>query len=119
MHRTLTAIIIGAALFTGCSSTPPGPPMATVHGKVTFDGQPLDSGTIEFRINKDKTTLFDINNGAYSGKVLIAPDVVQRVLIRTTDGRIPPRFNDMSGMQVTVKEADHKFDFETSAKKTP
>ena len=83
--------------------------MATVHGKVTFEGKPLDKGTIQFKPDKETPPPIEIKNGEYQGKTLIA---FSRVLIRTEESRIPPKFNDMSGIQKEVKEGDNEFNFD-------
>ena len=115
MHRILTTLaflIVGAAFLAGCSSTPPGPPMASVKGEVLFKGKPLESGTIQFKPDKETSVPIEIKNGKYQGKTLISTPALQRVLIRSADGKIPADYNDMSGIQKEVVAGDNEFNFD-------
>lgn len=46
--RFASAIVIMLAAVMGCSPAAPDPETDSVHGRVTFKGQPLESGTIIF-----------------------------------------------------------------------
>ena len=46
--RLASAIVIMLAAVMGCSPAAPDPETDSVHGRVTFKGQPLESGTIIF-----------------------------------------------------------------------
>jgi hypothetical protein len=114
MYRFLTLFALIVFLIVGCNRTPPGPPMATVKGKVTYDGKPVD-GTIQFKPDKETPAPIEIKNGAYNGQAQIGP--LQRVLIRSTDGSIPPNYNDMSGIQKDIAAGDNEHNFTLEAKK--
>src|SRR5207248_10914062 len=49
--RTTLPLLAGVSLlfsFPGCSRDPNMPKLGTVHGKVTYNGKPVDSGTVTF-----------------------------------------------------------------------
>ncbi len=65
----LSRVIAAVALFTamGCGGgATDGPPRASVSGKVTLDGQPVDGGTIYFTPSKGPMASAPIAAGVYS-----------------------------------------------------
>ena len=49
--RTALPLLAGVSLlfsFVGCSRDPTMPKLGKVHGKVTYEGKPVDSGTVTF-----------------------------------------------------------------------
>lgn len=128
---------IGVALAVGCQKVDTGGRLP-VSGTVTFQGSPLDHGTIEFSSSGDGPTVFTggmIENGSYSvpaekglppGKYLVkissvvggaAP--VEEMPGMLEEGaappeeRIPAEYNTASTQEVTVtSEGPNKFDFD-------
>jgi hypothetical protein len=75
--KTATVIALLATGFTaGCSSKPESPiPLSNVKGVVSYQGQPLETGTISFMpINGTNTASGEIVNGEYSLSTFTAGD---------------------------------------------
>lgn len=89
--------------------------MATVKGTVTFDGTPIDKGTLEFHSGGGAPApKIDIKDGAYEGKTPIG---LSTVVINTPDGRLPARYNTMPSLQREVKDGDNEFNFPLKSKR--
>ena len=117
-HFVLLALLCSAAIAAGCGSS--NRPTFPVKGKVTYNGEPLTTGTVTFapigggppaygEINKEgiyQLTTFEENDGAIPGthRVMVSalkdngPGVASSALI-------PDKYSgDQSGLEATVKD---------------
>jgi hypothetical protein len=131
VSRRHLACCLGIAFFVGgCSEPPPGLPIS---GTVTFRGQPLDLGTIEFAPAAGQATFSGgaIKEGQYSipAENGLKPGEYDVRISATKEGEyseepvapgearplkqlIPPEFNSDTKQRVVVKESgNNKFDF--------
>jgi len=128
MHRLLCLILLVlAATFAGCG----GDGLATVSGKVTLDGAPLENGEITFEAEDGTTATAGVAilAGAYSVKVPAGKKIVKitgtKVVserpayandptgpkIKETVPIVPVRYNDRSELVREVKGSE-TMDFE-------
>lgn len=132
----LSAVLIAACL-AGCGGTD-GPPRVPVEGAVTFQGQPIEKGSILFIPTNDTTgpsTGGTIESGRYELEHERGPVIgTLRVEIRADrefgyditeptesvkhigepfpENEIPTEYNDESVLTVTTTESgDNRFDF--------
>jgi hypothetical protein len=115
MRWHLLLILVTASLYSGCS-----PPMATVMGNVTIDGQPLDKGVICYSPaeGEGESVTVNIVDGKYELQILpgkkfvqvSAPKVVgtrkdsdapDATLVEITEERLPERY--YSGRELTFE----------------
>ena len=124
------------ALATGCGK---GPATVAVTGKVTLDGQPLASGTINF-VPSDGATASaagQITEGAYSVEMPPGKKRVQVSAMKVVGKRqgyrgdpkspvvddvreiIPPEYNASSTLTAEVDAGRRKHDFELKTARQP
>jgi hypothetical protein len=86
--RSLLVLLVPTSLFVGCA--PSGPPMHTVTGTVTFDGQPVAVGDITFRDAAGQTRSYagKIVNGAYSFESSPGSKIVEITAMREVPGKV-------------------------------
>lgn len=130
--RTLLAVGVLLAAFSGCRSTD-GPPRASISGKVTFDGKPVEEGSIVFIPTEGTTgpsSGGQIKQGVYTVGAELGPVVgTNRVEITAfhLTGRklpagspsppgtmvdeilpyIPPQYNRDSTLKIEIKPGDN------------
>lgn len=123
----------------GCGGDPNVPPLGTVHGKVTLNGQPVDGATVEFIPEGGRPSIGVADaNGEYS--LLFKADVPGAVIgkhaVRITSQRsrsggegdaplvearaetIPAKYNDQTTLSVEVTSGDNTHDFSLEGKRS-
>jgi len=82
-RNRLTVMIMLAALSSGCGSGSKDPPLFSVSGKVTLNGAPVESGTIQFIPSdlKGSTSGTAIRDGLYTTSL---PKGLMKVEIRSS-----------------------------------
>ncbi len=135
----LATLIAGAlgAIPLGCGSS--GPEMASVHGKVTYNGQPVPKGTVSFQstapeggrnatgmINPDGTYTLQTENpgdGAQLGEYRVAISARDDAILDYIPKKpvppkrlVPEKYEnpDTSGLTATVKSGSNEVDFPLS-----
>lgn len=127
-------VLMALGWTAGCGSKPQAPiPLAAVKGVVTYQGQPLPSGTISFMpVRGTNTATGDIVNGEYSlstftpgdgapaGDYLVAVTAWEKAPEMGVEGvpSIPARYLDpkKSGLTATVsQEQEQTIDFPLQA----
>ncbi len=86
--RPLLVLLVPTLLLVGCA--PSGPPMYTVTGTVTFDGQPVAAGDILFRDATGQTRSYagKIVNGEYSFESSPGSKIVEITAMRDVPGKV-------------------------------
>ncbi|QDT64893.1 hypothetical protein [Calycomorphotria hydatis] len=100
MSRLSCLVLFWVAVLGGCSD---GPPKYTITGAVTFEGSPIDDGTIIFRHMEGNGQTYStrIEDGKYSVEAIAGP---MRVEVRATR-EIPGEFDEPApGVKVPKKE---------------
>ena len=128
--RNLFTVLSFSIFAVGCgSSTGDLPPMFEVTGSVTFDGEPLESGSIVFDSADGQSTPVggSVENGTYKVEAPPGRKVVRISASRETgekdmygetitESYIPPRYNTESELERTVEPGgENEFDFELEA----
>ena len=95
----VSLVLVGATLLlSGCE--PSIPKTYEVKGKVTFDGKPLNEGTITFELNDGRApATLQIKNGSYEGQSRAGNSIV-----RITADKMMPATNSMSAEPTTEKK---------------
>lgn len=76
-HRLFTlAIIPLVAALSGCSDSVKPLPVANVSGTVTFNGKPLDKGTVTFSTDGRPPTVMDVVDGKFTGTAMVGSNKV-------------------------------------------
>lgn len=118
-----TALIVSASVLCGCSSSPDGPETVVTTGKVTWQGQPLESGRVVFRLLDGDRRGFSapIENGrfeieTYPGQVRVEIRASRIVpgQFDTSNGDpvpkgemyIPAKYNSQSSLVLSLPESD-------------
>ncbi len=100
-------------ILAGCGGKSSGPPTADVKGKVTLDGVPLASGKIVFDEGPSiPAAELDINDGVYSGPVLVGSKTVRISSYKESAPQGAPQKGAMKGpgydtMQVNILPAKY------------
>jgi hypothetical protein len=113
-----------------------GPAKAKVHGKVTFDGKPIASGTIEFfpLDGKGQSAGTSITDGMYSvdasiGEMRVtvsamevygkhkAYDTPDSPMIEDVRNPIPAKYNTNSELKRTLKAGDNEVNLDLTSGK--
>lgn len=127
------ALLLGIGLLAGCgNSSPPGPKLAAVKGKVTLDGEPMPEGKITFDGRDGNPPVdLEVKNGTFSGKVGVGSPIVRissyKKVVQTASGPggneeslvniLPPQHNTESTRTVEVTESGpNEFDFPVTTK---
>lgn len=113
----LLALTSGITLL-GCSASDRHPTYP-VSGTVTYDGKPIESGTIVFDPvdGEGPSAMGDIKNGTITAEVSAGDKIVRVSAVRTLDKKdqygeaitesyIPDKHNGMSKHQETIKADD-------------
>ncbi len=114
-----SVLLIASVLLAGCGSD--GPALGTVEGTVTYDGQPLEQGTIVFHPAKGRpahgkiengriieVTTLQAGDGANVGPNKVAIQSVQRSADMNVQSKslIPGRYGNpnQSGLTADIKQ---------------
>ena len=143
MRRDLVTAAILGLLFvsiSGCGGgSPPGPERATVKGKVTLDGQPVNGGSITFLpadTTKGRVSGGQIQNGEYSFTGDLGPTLGEQTVkinwqkptgkkakdmdtgneLDETAEVIPNKYHVQSQEKRTIKAGENSFDFDLKSK---
>jgi hypothetical protein len=105
MGRVFLVLLAACAVFvSGGPASAGDEKLATLGGKVIYNGQPLTDGTITFHLKDDQFVGTKIKDGRY--RVDRVPFGAARVTIDSNEVRIPARFAspDTSGLSVEIKQ---------------
>ncbi|MFH1266384.1 MAG: hypothetical protein ABIK89_11715 [Planctomycetota bacterium] len=122
--------VFGLALLAGCSPVSDTPPTAPVEGTVTYQGKPVESGTVTFFSEggerpaagllgpggKFTLTTFNKNDGAVLGthKVTVTSiaDTADVGTGAPTESLVPEKYNipDTTPLSYEVKEGGNQFE---------
>jgi len=127
LSTNLLVVTAVALLAIGCSSERELPTRFDVNGSVTLDGEPLNSGSISFRSEKDiadgMVASADIVEGQFTAKVPPGEKtIVIHSIVQTNDPReefkdlVPVEFNKKSTLTATVDVENTQFDFDLKTK---
>lgn len=129
------AAFLAIVMIIGCSGKDTGPDRATISGSVTFNGQPLEKGTIEFvpaGSTKGPSSGGAIENGKYkitekgptsgshkvliratrqTGKMVDAGPQTGGAKVEETEQYIPPQYNSKTTLEVNIVSGTNKHDF--------
>lgn len=130
-----TCLITLLAILVGCGRQYNGDQRFPLSGKVTFDGQPIDYGTITFipaTGDKQRVSGGTILDGVYSvseetganqgdhrveihwfkknGKQFLDPDT--QIMMDKRDEGLPQKFHKNSTLKADVSATQSKFDFD-------
>jgi len=129
MHRIALTFAFLSCLIIGCGSGNTGPQTYEVTGTVTFDGQPVKSGDIQFEPetpgeSPDGGPIIDgkFSIRAKPGKNLVSIRATRDVPGQTTKGAmgediakkeefIPEKYNAATELSETVKTSGNSFTF--------
>ncbi len=131
MHRAL-AILTLVLLLGGCESELP---RAKIKGTVTFDGKPLEEGTVQFISTENKTpsSAAPVKDGTYEadvyqGKMRVQVSALQTVgkrkryetpdspMIDVKKERIPERYNAKSELTRDIGPGENVANFDLKSK---
>jgi hypothetical protein len=133
--RILLLIVVAQSPLVGCSAKPyEGKPRIPLTGKVTYDGKPIDGGTISF-IPTDESNRVSggpliqgaysvpeakgANSGSYrvevrwpqpTGKKYKDPDTLETYSEQKES--MPKKYNTQSELTADVSETKNQFDFD-------
>ena len=117
----LLGLVVSVCVGVGCGSD--GPPVGSVSGKVTYEGQPLTDGTVTFvdeKIGSGASAELDASGsyqlpsvriGEYTVAVHRRPPPPGGKFVKLD---IPDKYQDLesSGLTVTVEEGKNVADFD-------
>lgn len=126
------ALVAVAALLVGIPACSDGPARGTVVGKVTLDGQPVESGAIRFAAvdGLSPTAGAQIKDGAFKAEVPVGEVKIEITAPRKVGTKkafeqapdsgtvdivteaIPARYNQKSELTMTVQRGMNSKDFE-------
>lgn len=87
MNRTLVFASFTICLSVGCGgSGDKPPPFANVSGTVTFNGKPLEKGTITFSTDGRPPSQMDVIDGQYAGQAMVGSNRVSISAKRKSGG---------------------------------
>ncbi|QDV67504.1 hypothetical protein Poly24_12040 [Rosistilla carotiformis] len=130
----LLAMLILATFGCGPSGLPP---LGTVHGTVTIDGQPVEGASIEFIPENGRPSVGETDtsgnynmmftydaDGALVGKHTVRITTAREGVVSEGDGPsiearpelLPAKYNEASELQVDVAAGDNTFDFDLEGK---
>ncbi|QDT95947.1 hypothetical protein [Gimesia aquarii] len=129
------AIVLSIAMTVGCGGKETGQERATISGSVTFNGEPIEKGIIEFiptGSTKGPTSGGPIKNGKYditekgptmgphkvliratrnTGKMVDAGPQTGGAKVEETEQYIPAQYNIKTTLEVTILSGINKQDF--------
>jgi len=125
------ATLLALAFLTSCGNGD-RPPLGTVHGTVTLDGNPLAKATVSFhpvgggRQSSDRTDKEGHYKLTYLRDLLGAKIGPHKVTIRTAGAedteaahekeRVPAKYNEKTTLECEVKSGENTFDFTLESK---
>lgn len=130
----VVCLMVIIALASGCSGGgKPGPPRATISGKITLDGKPVGGGEIRFLPAKGSETVSRISaDGSYSIDSLTDGPVIgqNKVFIEwfrdsgkkdgdgnmISEAAIPEKYNANTTLSFEVKPGKNAHDFTLESK---
>jgi hypothetical protein len=120
MMRLLVVFLL-LVWIAGCGHS--GPQLGNVTGRVTLDGQPLNSARLTFQPdgNRSPSTGYTDSDGRYELLFKRGVDGAflgsHTIQIRTSDNRnLPAKYNDATELVREVKAGDNVIDFELTSK---
>ena len=104
-----------SVLFSGAPLSAAASELATVGGKVIYNGQPLDEAKITFHIEDDQFVGSKVKDGRF--RVDRVPVGTWKVTIDSKTVELPTKFSspEMSGLSVEVKEGKVAVNFMLSS----
>lgn len=134
-HLMILTGVALTTLFVGCGGGETGPKTYHVTGKVTFDGEPVETGRIQFRsAGAGKAFSGEIKNGEYSLDAEAGEMTVSIEASRIIPGKfdtsnpdedpqpvgemyIPEKYNSRTELSASVKEGgDNTIPFDLTSK---
>ena len=134
-RRLLLLVVLGLSPLTGCSAKPyEGKSRIPISGKVTYDGRPIDGGTISFipADGSNRVSGGPLIQGAYqvpeekganegeyrvevrwprpTGKKYKDPDTLETY--NEQKESMPKKYNTQSELTASVTETKNQFDFD-------
>jgi hypothetical protein len=123
-----TAVLVGLGVLASCSSAPP---RGIIHGEVTFDGQPVQEGTILFEPEngQGQTAGGSIKDGKFTAEVPVGKmrvringnkktgrrykvyDTPESPLVDEVVELLPPKYNVNSELTLEVKKGEQQVPF--------
>ena len=136
----LLIVLVSLSLAVAGCGPPAGPERGSVTGKITFDGAPLESGTIELRpaegvdgvsagglilngqydIASDKGPFLgkhvvDIRSMRETGKMVPAGGPAGDAMVPETEQFIPAKYNSTTELSIDIQSGENQQDFELTA----
>ena len=129
-HMTAWFVFAAVCTITGCSGSDDNkikpPPLGTVKGTITLDGQPLPNAAVDFvpaqaRGSSGVTDTSGVYTLMYDQTLKGAAVGDHTVKIRTkveagTKEKLPAKYNEQSELKATVKAGENTFDFKLLSK---
>jgi hypothetical protein len=103
MNRTLPLAAVAACLLLGCGGGDNSPPYANVSGTVSFNGKPIEKGTITFATDGRPPSQMDIIDGKYAGQAMVGSNKISISAKRKAAGgksQVPPQALAMAKAQM-------------------
>ncbi|EDL58218.1 carboxypeptidase-like regulatory domain-containing protein [Gimesia maris] len=130
------AVILFASAFTGCNSSPEGPPLETVTGTVKLDGSPLPDASILFKdpSGENKSYFASVKEGDFSTEMQPGNWKVQITARRQSKDKmvdnaegtgkepameqyLPAAYNEKSTLDINVSSGEENhFSFDLNSK---
>ncbi len=128
--RNAVASILTCLLVCGCGGKVDAPPLGTVTGKVTLDGQPVTNATVSFESangqiafgNTDQSGNYELRfrSGLKGAEVGMNKVRIETILdAPAPEGYkdpIPAKYNAQSTLQKSVQAGKNTHDFELNSK---
>lgn len=128
LRLTRIAGLMGLALaLVGCADSSNGPRLYGVAGEVTYDGQPIEKGTIKFTNTDGRAYTGEITNGRYELKCESGKAKVEITGSRIIPGKfteanpgekeparemyIPAKFNAKTSLEVQIEDKANEIPF--------
>ncbi len=87
MYRALSFAALAVCLSVGCGGGDKLPPFANVSGTVTYNGKPIEKGTITFSTDGRPPCQMDIIDGKYAGQAMVGSNKVSISAKRKASGK--------------------------------
>ena len=103
MNRLRLLAVVPVCFLFGCGGGADKPPSyANVSGTVTFNGKPLEKGTITFSTDGRPPSLMDVVDGKFSGQAMVGSNKVAVSAKRKSSSgpNIPPQAKAMAEAQM-------------------
>ncbi len=134
LGRILPLVTLASTLSFAVGCRDSGPPRAAVQGNVSWNGAPVDAGTISFIPDAGPAATAEIVAGKYAlakeegaifathtvqifgiknlGSVEAGPPHPPGTMIDATEQYIPAKFNNATTLTVEIKDGDNQHDFD-------